>query len=59
MGHNFIHVGEEYDGGQVYSGVNSVQSLKQVSWKDWLSYPLREERLSLRVQEYVLLFSIC
>lgn len=39
MGHNFISVGEEYDGGQVYRGCNSATSAKSVSWKNWLTEP--------------------
>lgn len=35
LGHNFGAVGEEYDGGQVYSGANSSRS-PDVSWKQWL-----------------------
>ena len=56
MGHNFGRVGEEYDGGQVYSGANSVRTLRGVSWKHWLSTtdnePLREEHQRIRVQSY-------
>lgn len=55
MGHNFIQVGEEYDGGDVYAGVNSSPALlDQVSWKHWIEpgYPLREERLALAAQRY-------
>lgn len=35
LGHNFSNVGEEYDGGQVYSGAN-FSSTTNVSWKHWL-----------------------
>ncbi len=35
LGHNFGEVGEEYDGGQVYSGANSSRS-SNVPWKNWL-----------------------
>lgn len=52
MGHNFAKVGEEYDSGQVYSGVNSVASLSGLGWKNWLSGPVREERAMYRVLEY-------
>ena len=34
LGHNFSNVGEEYDGGQVYSGAN-FSSSKDVPWKHW------------------------
>ncbi len=36
LGHNFGNVGEEYDGGSVYSGANSSRS-SQTSWPQWLS----------------------
>ncbi|KXN73690.1 hypothetical protein CONCODRAFT_166550, partial [Conidiobolus coronatus NRRL 28638] len=52
MGHNFIDVGEEYDNGQVYSGVNSAPSLLQIGWKKWLSGPIHEEREIFRLLEY-------
>ncbi len=35
LGHNFGNVGEEYDGGQVYSGANSSETT-DVPWKQWL-----------------------
>jgi len=34
LGHNFSEVGEEYDGGQVYSGANFSRDSKK--WKQWL-----------------------
>ncbi|KAJ3413056.1 hypothetical protein HDV05_008577 [Chytridiales sp. JEL 0842] len=54
LGHNFIQVGEEYDGGSVYSGCNAADSLDQVGWKHWLTEPenLREEKSALVVQDY-------
>jgi hypothetical protein len=36
LGHNFSNVGEEYDGGQVYSGAN-FSSSKSVPWKHWVN----------------------
>ena len=43
MGHNFANVGEEYDGGQIYSGANSTSSLATApapfKWAKWLSVP--------------------
>ena len=36
LGHNFGNVGEEYDGGQVYSGANHSDS-KSVPWEHWKS----------------------
>jgi len=35
LGHNFGEVGEEYDGGYVYSGANASRS-SQVPWKKWV-----------------------
>jgi len=52
MGHNFVNVGEEYDGGYVYSGVNSAPSLAEVGWGHWLTGDLREERAMIRIQDY-------
>lgn len=56
MGHNFVNVGEEYDNGQVYSGVNSAASLALVStrWGHWLSSSgqVRAERAIYRLLEY-------
>ncbi len=56
MGHNFVNVGEEYDNGQVYSGVNSAASLALVStrWGHWLSSggQVRAERAIYRLLEY-------
>lgn len=36
LGHNFGNVGEEYDGGQVYSGANHSRG-KNVPWSHWVS----------------------
>jgi len=55
MGHNFVNVGEEYDNGQVYSGVNSASSLSLVNtrWGHWLSSTgVRAERVIYRLLEY-------
>ncbi|CAL8080667.1 unnamed protein product [Orchesella dallaii] len=52
MGHNFVDVGEEYDDGSVYSGVNSASSLNTLGWTDWLSREKREERAIFRLLEY-------
>ncbi|KAJ3294773.1 hypothetical protein HK104_003313 [Borealophlyctis nickersoniae] len=53
MGHNFIEVGEEYDGGQVYSGCNSARNLWNLKWKHWLTdQKVREEKSVIRVQDY-------
>lgn len=39
MGHNFVNVGEEYDGGGVYRGVNWAASAATVGWRHWLTEP--------------------
>ncbi|KAJ6648435.1 hypothetical protein Bhyg_03663 [Pseudolycoriella hygida] len=55
MGHNFIRVGEEYDDGSVYDGVNSASSLPMAvtKWGHWLSTDrVREERAIYRLLEY-------
>ncbi|KAF9046373.1 IgA peptidase M64-domain-containing protein [Panaeolus papilionaceus] len=45
LGHSIIEVGEEYDGGFAYFGVNAAHdpqdSLQDVPWKQWLSDPSR------------------
>lgn len=35
LGHNFGEVGEEYDGGSVYSGANSSSDSKATQWSQW------------------------
>ncbi|WWC95938.1 hypothetical protein V866_002805 [Kwoniella sp. B9012] len=56
LGHSLIPVGEEYDGGWVYSGVNSdkVKNLDKLKWKDFLSTPepVRVEDAKMAVQAY-------
>jgi len=54
LGHSLIDVGEEYDGGQVYSGVNAERwSIQNIKWKHWLTDPVpREEKNVLRAQDY-------
>ncbi|KAK9708402.1 hypothetical protein K7432_009661 [Basidiobolus ranarum] len=52
MGHNFISVGEEYDGGSVYSGVNAASSLANLGWKHWVTGDLKEQVAALVVQDY-------
>jgi hypothetical protein len=53
MGHNFVGVGEEYDGGSVYSGVNAARSLNSLGWKEWLTEPVvREEVAAILIQDY-------
>jgi len=54
LGHSLIDVGEEYDGGQVYSGVNAERwSIQNIKWKHWLTDPVpREEKNVIRAQDY-------
>jgi hypothetical protein len=54
LGHNLVQVGEEYDGGQVYSGVNSAASLNRIGWSHWLTDPknIREELSRSALQAY-------
>jgi hypothetical protein len=53
MGHNFVNVGEEYDNGQAYRGVNSAQSVSTLGWTHWLSSAgAKEERAIYRLLEY-------
>ncbi|ETV99359.1 hypothetical protein H310_08073 [Aphanomyces invadans] len=55
MGHNFGKVGEEYDGGQVYSGANSAQSASAITWKHWLTEPnkLTEQKWAQLYQKHI------
>ncbi|KAF8505368.1 IgA peptidase M64-domain-containing protein [Hysterangium stoloniferum] len=42
LGHSIINIGEEYDGGYVYSGVNALQHAPENSsfkWAHWISNP--------------------
>lgn len=56
MGHNFVSVGEEYDDGSSYYGVNSAPSLQDVvtKWGHWLNGggDVRQERAIYRLLEY-------
>jgi hypothetical protein len=36
LGHNFGNVGEEYDGGYVYSGANHSSSSSRLKWDHWI-----------------------
>ncbi|KAH6911531.1 IgA peptidase M64-domain-containing protein [Coprinopsis sp. MPI-PUGE-AT-0042] len=55
LGHTIIGVGEEYDGGTSYFGVNSVQSTSSVTWKHWLTDAsnTRAQRAVMPLQGYV------
>nr|XP_018262555.1 uncharacterized protein I303_05572 [Kwoniella dejecticola CBS 10117]OBR84713.1 hypothetical protein I303_05572 [Kwoniella dejecticola CBS 10117] len=56
LGHSLISVGEEYDGGFVYSGVNAekVEHLDNLKWRRYLSDPddVRIEDARMAVQAY-------
>jgi len=54
MGHNFGSVGEEYDGGSVYSGANSASTVANLQWTAWLTNPSNRvaEQSVQRIQNY-------
>lgn len=52
LGHNFSNVGEEYDGGQVYSGAN-FSSSKNVSWPHWVQGSLEVHEAKFLTGAYV------
>lgn len=55
LGHSIIGVGEEYDGGQVYRGVNSARTPSAVTWKQWYTKPSVEpkvQRSNMPIQAY-------
>lgn len=56
LGHSLIPVGEEYDGGFVYDGVNadSVDNVGKLKWRDHLTSPerVRIEDSNVAVQAY-------
>ncbi|KAH6911530.1 IgA peptidase M64-domain-containing protein [Coprinopsis sp. MPI-PUGE-AT-0042] len=53
LGHSIIDVGEEYDGGYVYTGVNALHDISEpVSWSHWLSSSPRVERTVMPLQDY-------
>jgi len=52
LGHNFGDVGEEYDGGDVYTGANH-SSNKNVSWMPWVKGELRVFDVKILAQAYV------
>ena len=62
LGHSIIEVGEEYDGGFAYFGVNAAHDvLKPIPWEHWLSNPptntltkLTNENLKPRVERSVM-----
>ncbi|KAI1137621.1 IgA peptidase M64-domain-containing protein [Hypoxylon sp. FL0543] len=55
LGHSIIGVGEEYDGGEAYTGVNAAHSLNSVPWTQWYTNPSIEpkvERSNMPIQAY-------
>ncbi|KAG9315682.1 IgA peptidase M64-domain-containing protein [Chiua virens] len=54
IGHSIIDVGEEYDGGFAYFGVNSIHDVQEVTWAHWLTHPdhPRVERSVMPMQAY-------
>lgn len=58
IGHSIIDVGEEYDGGYAYFGVNAVHNLSYVTWTHWLVHQedetniFRAERSAMPMQAY-------
>lgn len=58
IGHSIIDVGEEYDGGYAYFGVNAVHNLSDVTWTQWLEHKeddanmFRAERSVMPMQAY-------
>ncbi|KAK0244496.1 IgA peptidase M64-domain-containing protein [Armillaria nabsnona] len=54
LGHSIIPVGEEYDGGEVYRGVDAYHDLSEpVPWAHWLTNP-PEDGQSPRVERSVM-----
>jgi hypothetical protein len=55
LGHSIIGVGEEYDGGAVYRGVNSARPGGPVPWTQWYTDPANEpkvQRSNMPIQAY-------
>ncbi|MCO4755184.1 MAG: hypothetical protein KC478_11935 [Bacteriovoracaceae bacterium] len=52
LGHNFSNVGEEYDGGQVYSGANFSSSTR-VDWMHWVNGELQVNKAKFLTGAYV------
>ncbi|TRM56946.1 IgA peptidase M64-domain-containing protein [Schizophyllum amplum] len=53
LGHSIIPVGEEYDGGYAYSGVNAADTPDAIGWGHWLTTPApRVERSVMPMQTY-------
>ncbi|KAI1120545.1 IgA peptidase M64-domain-containing protein [Nemania abortiva] len=55
LGHSIIDVGEEYEGGYAYFGVNSAKSPRSVPWTQWYTNPPSEpkiQRTNMPIQAY-------
>jgi hypothetical protein len=52
LGHNFSDVGEEYDGGQVYSGAN-FSSSNNLKWSHWIDGEIKTYNAINIKNEYV------
>ncbi|KIJ62676.1 hypothetical protein HYDPIDRAFT_30269 [Hydnomerulius pinastri MD-312] len=54
VGHSVIDVGEEYDGGFAYFGVNAIHDHNNVTWSHWLTHQdaPRVERSVMPMQAY-------
>jgi hypothetical protein len=54
---SIIGVGEEYDRGFAYFGINAAQNISSLPWSHWLSHPIEDaapriERSAMPMQEY-------
>ncbi|KAF7972035.1 hypothetical protein HWV62_19259 [Athelia sp. TMB] len=52
LGHSMIDIGEEYDGGFAYYGVNAAHNASSLPWMHWISEPT--DGLSLRVERSIM-----
>ncbi|KAI2619552.1 IgA peptidase M64-domain-containing protein [Hypomontagnella submonticulosa] len=55
LGHSIIGVGEEYDGGTVYTGVNAAKNTNSVPWTQWYTNSSSEpkiQRSNMPLQAY-------
>ncbi|KAI1384424.1 IgA peptidase M64-domain-containing protein [Hypoxylon trugodes] len=55
LGHSIIGVGEEYDGGQAYEGVNAAKTVNSVPWTQWYTNASSEpkiQRSNMPIQAY-------
>ncbi len=53
LGHNFGNVGEEYDGGQVYSGANFTPRNSKPKWAHWASGKITPHRALFLGGDYI------